>query len=139
MNLVPVGVAGELYVGGACVARGYLNRPQLNAKHFVDNPFQTGGRLYKTGDQVRWLPQGELAFIGRNDEQIKIRGFRIEPGEIESLLCKHDDIVNAVVTAKTAGNGQSSLVAYVQPELKYGFISGFLSAIHPGCLRKPSP
>ncbi|WP_248749120.1 non-ribosomal peptide synthetase [Pseudomonas sp. MWU15-20650] len=93
---VPIGVAGELHVGGNGVARGYLNRPELSAERFLDDPFSTG-RLYRTGDLARWLPDGNLEYLGRNDDQVKVRGVRIELGEIESALATHPAVLEAVV------------------------------------------
>jgi amino acid adenylation domain-containing protein len=113
LNLQPIGVPGELYIGGAGVARGYLNRPDLTQEKFIPHPFG-GDRLYKTGDLVRCLPDGNLEFLGRLDQQVKIRGFRIELGEIEAVLNQHPQVRDAVVTARTEPSGQQ-LVAYVVP------------------------
>ncbi|SFE91436.1 amino acid adenylation domain-containing protein [Chitinophaga sp. CF118] len=113
-HLVPVGVVGEIYLGGAGVARGYLNRPDLTAEKFVANPFGSE-RLYKTGDLGKWLPDGTIAYTGRIDEQVKIRGFRIELGEIESVLQQCEWVSQAVVTALPDANGQKRLIGYVVP------------------------
>ncbi|AHG70703.1 D-alanine--poly(phosphoribitol) ligase, subunit 1 [Burkholderia pseudomallei MSHR146] len=125
---VPMGVTGELYVGGAGVARGYLNRPELTRERFIDDPFVAGGRLYKTGDLARWRTDGSLEYLGRNDFQVKIRGFRIELGEIEAQLAKVTGVREVVVLARdsaadtdqnadlnasaTANSSEKRLVAY---------------------------
>src|SRR5262249_7581024 len=107
----------ELHLGGAGLARGYLNRPELTAEKFVPNPFadQSGARLYKTGDLARFLPDGQIEFLGRSDHQVKIRGFRIELGEIETVLAKHDGVREAVVVDWTGETGKR-LAAFVVPE-----------------------
>ncbi|WP_257126332.1 non-ribosomal peptide synthetase [Paenibacillus polymyxa] len=112
LNPVPVGVLGELVIGGVGVARGYLNRPELTEEKFVDSPFATGERLYRTGDLARWMEDGNVDFIGRIDNQAKIRGYRIETGEIESQLLRVEGVREAVVLVRSDANGQKALCAY---------------------------
>jgi acyl-coenzyme A synthetase/AMP-(fatty) acid ligase/acyl carrier protein len=112
---VPIGVPGELYIGGVGLARGYLNHPELTADRFVPNPFsgEAGARLYKTGDLARYLPDGNIAFLGRLDHQVKMRGFRIELGEIEAVLNQNPAVRDAVVVARKDDREDTHLVAYV--------------------------
>ncbi|OHV53272.1 non-ribosomal peptide synthetase [Photorhabdus temperata] len=132
---VPLGCTGEMYIGGIGVARGYLNRPELSAERFMPDPFSpvSGARMYRSGDLARYLPDGNLEFLGRNDHQIKIRGFRIEPGEIETRLMEYPTVQEAVVLA--LGEGQDKrLVAYVVAEVDDGLVNrlrSHLSAILP--------
>jgi len=115
---VPVGVAGEMYVGGAGLARGYLYRPELTAERFVPDHLKgpPGGRLYRSGDLVRFLPGRDIEYLGRIDQQVKIRGFRIELGEIESVLCQHPQVREATVLALGQAGDEKRLVAYVVPQ-----------------------
>ncbi|MHC5594454.1 MAG: alpha/beta fold hydrolase, partial [Nostoc sp.] len=119
---VPVGVAGELHIGGAGLARGYLNRKELTEEKFIPNPFDNSkvksqkSKLYKTGDLARYLPDGNIEYLGRIDNQVKIRGFRIELGEIEAALSQHEDVQASCVIAREDTPGDKRLVAYIVPQ-----------------------
>ncbi|MDN3695564.1 amino acid adenylation domain-containing protein [Chryseobacterium tructae] len=140
-QLAPIGAVGELYLGGVGIARGYLNQTKLTEERFIENPFQTkkqkergiNGRLYKTGDLVRWLPDGNIEYIGRNDFQVKIRGYRIELGEIEERLSHHSGIKQAVVLAKENNTGMKYLAGYYvsEGELDAESLTEYLSETLP--------
>ncbi|MCP5047081.1 MAG: AMP-binding protein, partial [bacterium] len=130
-NLLPIGIPGQLCTTGSGVARGYLNRPQLTAKKFTMPPAARGffekppldpekllsnARLYRTGDLAKWLPDGNIQFLGRVDQQVKIRGYRIEPGEIENQLLKHQDIIQTIVLQKESKSRDKYLCAYIVPQ-----------------------
>jgi polyketide synthase PksJ len=111
----PVGAVGELCISGTGVGRGYVNKPELSGVKFVANPFVSGETMYRTGDMVRWMPCGNIEFIGRQDDQVKVRGFRIELGEIEKVISSHKGVKKAVVTVKGDGAAAGSLCAYIVP------------------------
>src|SRR5262249_19728010 len=114
-RLAPVGIEGEIYIGGIGVGRGYLNRPELTAEKFVPDPYgeDPGGRLYRSGDRGRWLATGELEYLGRSDQQVKVRGHRVELGEIESALHQHKAVREAAVVGRGESGVDYRLVAYV--------------------------
>jgi amino acid adenylation domain-containing protein/FkbM family methyltransferase len=118
LNPVPIGVSGEIYIGGRGVSRGYLNQPELTAEKFIRNPYESsvGEYFYKTGDLGRYLPDGTIEFLGRIDDQIKVRGFRVEPSEIKMVLCQHPYVSEAVVLPWQKHSNQVDLVAYIVPQ-----------------------
>jgi acyl-coenzyme A synthetase/AMP-(fatty) acid ligase/acyl carrier protein len=112
-KIVAVGIIGEICVGGAGLAKGYLNRPELTSQKFIEHPYVKGERLYKTGDLGKWLPDGNIEFLGRKDDQVKINGYRIELGEVEQALMSHHQINEAVVTVDVNQFNIKSLIAYI--------------------------
>ncbi|GAA3624853.1 hypothetical protein GCM10022419_133050 [Nonomuraea rosea] len=138
MNPAPVGVAGELYIGGDCVVRGYAGRPALTASCFLPDPFiggRIGARMYRTGDLGRWLPDGNLEFLGRVDDQVKLNGYRVEPGEVESVLAEHPSVAQSVA-AILGTNSQRRLVGYYVPrgEVSAEELMAYLADRVPGYL-----
>ncbi|HKW29806.1 MAG TPA: amino acid adenylation domain-containing protein [Verrucomicrobiae bacterium] len=131
----PIGIPGEIYVGGAGVARGYLNRPELTMDRFIPNPFsrEPQARLYRTGDLARWLPNGDIEYLGRADQQVKIRGHRIEPGEIESALARYPAVRECVVMVREDSPGEKRLAAYLvaNSEIATGELRNFLKVKLP--------
>ena len=115
LAVCPVGVPGDLYIGGECLSSGYVNDEQLTASKFIDNPHNPGEIIYKTGDMSRWFPDGNMEFLGRKDGQVKIRGFRIETGEIETILSKHEQVRGAIVIPHANARGEKYLCAYLVP------------------------
>jgi acyl-coenzyme A synthetase/AMP-(fatty) acid ligase/acyl carrier protein len=122
-NLMPIGIAGEIFIGGECLAQGYLNNPELTERKFVTNPFvsppegSVRERIYATGDLGRYLPDGNIEYLGRRDNQVKIRGFRIEPGEIEAVLETHPQVRSTVVIAEADNPNFKRLIAYIVPQV----------------------
>src|SRR6185503_3450014 len=137
MQPVPIGVPGEICVGGAGVARGYLNRPDITAERFAPNPFDTrpGERLYKSGDLARYRSNGDIEYLGRIDHQVKVRGFRIELGEIEAVLSQHPTVRESLVMAREDSPDEKQLVAYIVPRgeqtATIGELRSFLQAKLP--------
>ncbi|QNN43951.1 non-ribosomal peptide synthetase [Pedobacter roseus] len=132
-HLCGIGIPGEICVSGAGLARGYLNRPELTAERFVPNPYLAGELMYLTGDIGRWLPDGNIEFLGRADDQVKVRGYRIELGEIESVLQGHADVDSCVVVARENSSGDKDLIAYVvgSEGLDVSVLRGYLGASFP--------
>jgi len=130
---VPQGIAGEICIGGIGLARGYHNQPELTASKFIADPLVAGGRLYRTGDRGRWLPDGNIEYLGRSDDQVKIRGYRIEPGEIENVLQAHPDISSCAVVAQTGPDGNNELIAYFigKQELNIPALKAHLQSVLP--------
>src|SRR5262249_39546185 len=138
---VPLGVPGEVYVGGENLARGYHNRSDLTAEKFIPNPFsdKLGERLYKTGDLACYLPDGNLKFLGRLDNQVKLRGFRIELGEIEAVLSQHPAVKQVVIMAREDTPGDKRLVAYVIPKQELLLVKDLRSFLKEGLPKSRVP
>nr|QEO74905.1 condensation domain-containing protein [uncultured bacterium] len=135
---VPVGVAGECYIGGGGVSRGYLNRPELTAQRFLDDPFVPGGRMYRTGDLVRRRADGNLEYLGRADDQVKIRGFRVELGEVETALGRHPAVERAAAAVRSDAAGVARLVGYLVPAAAGAPDAAELRAFLAGSLPAPA-
>ncbi|MCD6571340.1 MAG: amino acid adenylation domain-containing protein, partial [Deltaproteobacteria bacterium] len=133
LNLMPVGIPGEMYIGGDGLAKGYLNNPEKTKQNFIQDPFSNNGILYKTGDLGKWLPDGNIEFLGRMDYQVKIRGFRIELGEVETVLSGYPDISDCVVIDKEDSSGTKYLIAYYvsDKEIPVPDLRGFLGKTLP--------
>ncbi len=133
LNLLPIGVYGELCIAGDGLARGYLNQPELNSEKFVDNPFQPGEKMYRSGDLVRWFADGTLEFKGRIDFQVKIRGFRVEPGELEKQLVEHPEIREVLIIVNQSESGEKYLSAYytAQKQINTADLRSYLTAKLP--------
>ena len=127
-RLCGTGIAGELYISGEGVGQGYLNNVELTAVRFVADPFREGWRMYRTGDQGRWVPEGQLEFMGRKDQQIKIRGYRIEPGEIEAVMQSHPAVREALVLTRKDAEGNNDLLAFYTCQREAGALSGKVTA-----------
>lgn len=121
---LPVGEAGDLFIGGVGVARGYLKRPELTAERFLPNPFLAGDRIYRSGDRAKWRPDGALLYLGRLDDQVKVRGSRVELGEVEAALLRHPRLAQASVVVRPDPRGDPALVAYVAPKGIPGVVTG---------------
>jgi gramicidin S synthase 2/tyrocidine synthetase-3 len=134
MNYQPFGIVGELYVGGDGLSKGYLNRDDLNKKSFLDHPFKPGERLYKTGDNVKWLPDGNIEFHGRADDQLKIRGFRVELGEIEAVLTDIEGVIEAVIKPVKTDKGELKLAAFLNVSEKFNRSSREITRLLQGKL-----
>ncbi|TGU84535.1 non-ribosomal peptide synthetase, partial [Mesorhizobium sp. M00.F.Ca.ET.186.01.1.1] len=128
-GLQPIGVAGELMISGIGVGRGYLNQPEITAQKFVDDPWSPGNRMYRSGDLVRWMPDGDIEYLGRMDEQVKIRGVRIELGEIENALLELPEIESAAAAIKTSAAEEKLLCLYYVPrdEVKPDEVKSYLA------------
>ena len=133
---VPIGVAGDLYIGGTCLAQGYLNRPELSAERFIRDPFRPQGRLYMTGDLARYFDDGVMEFLGRADFQVKIRGYRVELGEVEAAIALLPGVREVLCTAYSDASGQKALVAYVVPQAAATLEEG--SIVKALCAKLPS-
>ncbi|MEL7147715.1 MAG: non-ribosomal peptide synthetase, partial [Bacteroidota bacterium] len=136
LDVCPVGVPGDLYIGGECLSSGYVNDEGLTASKFIDNPHNPGEVIYKTGDMARWFTDGNMEFLGRKDGQVKIRGFRIETGEIETILAKHEEVRGAIVMPHANARGEKYLCAYLVPkqegaELDIDKVTAFLAEFVP--------